>query len=168
MGRVRFKYLFHGTSSICRAAIEANGLLPVNGLLHLTTLPSLALDEAYWTVKGEDPHHGYKTPVGGDLLIVKVDRSAARDLRLDVGGWYEKESPKIRRLVAKRYAFRTEKPISPEHLSFLDKDLFSECDKLVGEIHLMAKLLPFQYSLDDERRILAKRQGTVLLSRPRD
>jgi hypothetical protein len=71
MKRIRSKYLFHGTSSIYRASIEKDGLLPVNGELHLTTLPSLALDEAHWTVNGEDPRYGYKEAVGGPLLIVK-------------------------------------------------------------------------------------------------
>lgn len=72
--RIRFKYLFNGTSSVFGLAIETDGLLPVNGALHLTTDPSVAGEEANWTVKGEDPRYGYKQAAGGTPLIVKVDR----------------------------------------------------------------------------------------------
>ena len=130
MKRIRFKYLFHGTSSIYRESIESNGLLPVNGALHLTTHPAVALDEAFFTVNGEDPRYGYKTGVGGDLLIVKVERSAARNLRLDIPGYFDKEATKIRRLVAKRFAFSTDTLNRPEDLSFIDTNIEAVCKKM--------------------------------------
>src|ERR1035441_10686211 len=113
MKRIRFKYLFHGTSSVFKRGIEKDGLLPVNGALHLTTDPSLAWDEANWTVNGEDPRYGYKRAIGGNPLIVIVDRDAVSGLSIDNPGWYDQNSPNVRRLVAKRVAFRTERSISP-------------------------------------------------------
>jgi hypothetical protein len=159
MKRIRFKYLFHGTSSIFRESIEKDGLLPVNGALHLTTDPALALDEAYWTVKGEDPSSGYKKAVGGTPLIVKVDRDAVSGLRIDSPGWYDKSSSKVRRLVAKRVAFRTEKPVSPTRLSFIGGNVEAELEKLFDQIHEMTTLrLPFQYDPSVEAAIREKQE----------
>jgi hypothetical protein len=89
-----------------------------------------------------------------------------RNLRLDVGGWYEKQSPKVRRLVAKRIAFRTDKSIAPQDLSLIDQNLYIEVKRYADELHLMAKLLPFQYSPEDERRILAERQRSLASFEP--
>jgi hypothetical protein len=157
MKRIRFKYLFHGTSSIFRESIEKDGLLPINGALHLTTDPALAFDEAYWTVRGEDPSSGYKKAVGGTPLIVKVDRDAVSGLRIDSPGWYDKTSSKVRRLVAKRVAFRTQIPVSPTHLSFIGENLEAELQILFDEIHEMTSLrLPFQYDPSREAEIREK------------
>ena len=157
MKRIRFKYLFHGTSSIFRESIEKDGLLPLNGALHLATDPSLALEEANWTVKGEDPSSGYKRAVGGDPLIVKVDREAVSQLRIDSPGWYDKSSPKVRRLVSKRVAFRTEKAVSPISLSFIGENFDAELERLFDEIHEMTTWrLPFQYHRCREAEIRAK------------
>jgi hypothetical protein len=145
MRRIRFKYLFHGTSSIYRDRIEKNGLLPVNGALHLTTNPCIAMDEAVFSVRGELRYGGYKTGVGGFPLVVKVERSAAIDLRLDTPGYYDAEAAKKHRLVAMRCAFLTDTLIRPENLSFIDTDIASECHKLLDEIHRMTTLLPFEY-----------------------
>ena len=110
MSRIRFKYLFHGTSSLYRADIEKAGLLPVNGLLHLTTHPLVALMEAEWTVSGE-PHlkAGYKKGVGGGRLVVLVERAEARNLQIDTPGYYDNESAKWRRLSQVRVGFRWRK-----------------------------------------------------------
>jgi hypothetical protein len=157
MRRIRFKHLFHGTSSIFRESIGKDGLLPISGALHLTTDPSLALEEANWTVNGEDPSSGYKTAVGGDPLIVKVDREAVSQLRIDSPGWYDKTSSKVRRLVAKRVAFKTEKAVSPISLSFIDEDFDAELERLFDEIHAMTTWrLPFQYHPSREAEIRAK------------
>ena len=145
MKRIRFKYLFHGTSSIYRESIESNGLLPVNGALHLTTHSGIALDEAVFTVRGEDLRYGYKRRVGGSPLVVKVERSAALNLRLDRPGYYDNEATKKHRLVAARCAFATDTLIRPEHLSFIDTDIEAVCNNLLDEIHCMTKLLPFEY-----------------------
>jgi len=155
---IRFRYLLHGTSSKHRAHIESNGLLPVNGKLHLTTNPAIAFDEAENTVKGE-PHliHGYKIGIGGDPLIVKVERGKVWNLRLDSPGYYDKESASIRRLVPKRFAFTTDALIRPEHLAFIDSDFEAECHRLTVEIHRMARLLPFQYRPEIEEAFLAER-----------
>jgi hypothetical protein len=153
MKRIRFKYLFHGTSSIYRESIEKDGLRPVNGALHLTTEPWLAWTEANWTVFGEDQSSGYKTGVGGRPLVVKVDREAVSQLRIDSPGWYEKESSKVRRLVAKRVAFRTEKAVSPISLSFIE-NFDAELQGSYDEIHAMTTLrLPFQYNPSREAEI---------------
>lgn len=72
MKRIRFKYLFHGTSSVFRQGIEKEGLLLVNGTLHLTRDPSLAWDEANWTVNSEDPRYGDKHAVSGKPLVVML------------------------------------------------------------------------------------------------
>jgi hypothetical protein len=145
MKRIRFKYLFHGTSSIYRKGIESNGLLPVNGSLHLTTHPGIAMDEAVFTVRGEDLRYGYKKGVGGCPLLVRVDRSAAINLRLDRPGYYDKEAAKKHRLAAIRCAFSTDTPIRPEDLSFIDTNIEAVCKELLDEIHGMTKLLPFEY-----------------------
>jgi hypothetical protein len=157
MKRIRFKYLFHGTSSVFRQGIEKEGLLPLNGALHLTTDPSLAWDEANWTVNGEDLHYGYKRSVGGKPLIVKVDRDAVSGLRIDSPGWYDKNSSKVRRLVAKRVAFRTEKPVSPVSISFVDSNFEVQLQRLFDEIHEMTTWrLPFQYDCYREAEIRAE------------
>jgi len=157
MKRIRFKYLFHGTSTVFRRGIETDGLLPVNGALHLTTDPSLAWDEANWTVNGEDPRHGYKLAVGGEPLIVKIDRDAVSGLTIDSPGWYDKNSSKVRRLVAKRVAFRTETVISPAGLSFIDSDFEVQLKRLFDEIHEMTTWrLPFQYDPCSEAEIRAE------------
>ena len=145
MKRICFKYLFHGTSSIYRKGIESNGLLPVNGALHLTTHPGIAIDEAVFTVRGEDLRYGYKKGVGGCPLVVRVDRSAAINLRLDRPGYYDKEAAKKHRLVAIRFSFATDTAIRAEHLSFIDREIEAECHRLLDEIHGMTKLLPFEY-----------------------
>jgi hypothetical protein len=157
MSRIRFKCLFHGTSSVFRQSIENEGLLPVNGVLHLTTDPSLAWDEANWTVSGEDQRHGYKIGVGGKPLIVTVDRNAVSCLRIDSPGWYDKNSYKVRRLVAKRVAFRTESAVSPVSLSFIDSNFEAQLERVFDEIHEMTKWrLPFQYHPRREAEILAE------------
>jgi hypothetical protein len=155
--RIRFKYLFHGTSSVFRLAIERDGLLPVNGALHLTTDPSLACQEANWTVTGEDPRHGYKQAAGGTPLIVKVDRDAVSCLTIDSPGWYDKSSRKVRRLVAKRVAFRTATAVRPVSLTFIDSDFSARLDQLFDEIHQMTtRRLPFQYDPAREAEIRAE------------
>jgi hypothetical protein len=157
MKRIRFKYLFHGTSSVFRGDIEKCGLLPVNGALHLTTDPSLAWGEANWTVNGEDPRHGYKRAVGGKPLIVRVDRDAVSRLSIDSPGWYDKSSSSVRRLVAKRVAFRTERGISPVSLSFIDSNFDAHLKRLFDEIHEMSPWrLPFQYDAYREAEIRAE------------
>jgi hypothetical protein len=158
MKRIRFKYLFHGTSSIFRESIEKDGLLPINGALHLTTDPSLAYEEAKWTVMG-DPSSGYKRAVGGNPLIVKVEREAVSQLRIDSPGWYDKSSSQVRRLVAKRVAFRTEKAVSPISLSFIGENFDPELERLFDAIHVMTtSRLPFQYHPCREAEIRAKLQ----------
>lgn len=137
MKRIRFKYLFHGTSSVCRQGIEKDGLLPFNGALHLTTDPFTALEEANWTVNGEDLRHGYKLGVGGKPIIVKVDRDAVSGLKIDRPGYYDKSSSKVRRLVAKRMAFKTERRISPASLSFIDANRHDLLKRLLDEIYEM-------------------------------
>lgn len=155
--RIRFKYLFHGTSSVFRLAIETDGLLPVNGALHLTTDPSLAWEEANWTVKGEDLRYGYKQAAGGTPLIVKVDRDAVSDLTVDSPGWYDRNSRKVRRLVAKRVAFRTGKAVRPASLTFIDSDFDTQLNRLFDEIHQMTTWrLPFQYHPSREAEIRAE------------
>lgn len=157
MRRIRFKYLFHGTSSIFRESIEKGGLLPKNGALHLTTDPGLAWTEANWTVHGEDLSSGYKRGVGGRPLLVRVDREAVSQLKIDSPGWYDKESSKVRRLVAKRVAFRTEKAVGPISLSFIGENLDAELQGFYDEIHLMTTLrLPFQYDPCHEAKIRAE------------
>jgi hypothetical protein len=143
--RIRFKYLFHGTSSTYRKSIETKGLLPVNGALHLTTHPCIALGEAVFTVRGEDLRYGYKRSVGGFPLVVKIDRSAAINLRLDRPGYYNKEAAKKHRLAAIRCAFSTDTSIRPEDISFIDTNIEAVCKELLDEIHGMTKLLPFEY-----------------------
>ena len=158
MRPIRFRYLFHGTSSKYRADIERDGLLPINGRLYLTTHPAIAFEEAENTVRGElHLIHGYKRAVGGNPLIVKVERAKVVNLRLDSPEYYDKESAKIRRLVPKRFAFTTNGAISPEHLAFIDSDFEAECNSLMIDIHLMASLLPFQYPPQIEEAILAER-----------
>lgn len=155
--RIRFKYLFHGTSSVFRLAIERDGLLPVNGALHLTTYPSLALLEAIGTVQGEDSRYGYKQAVGGTPLIVKVDRDAVSGLTVDSPGWYDGNSRKVLRLVAKRVAFRTGKAVKPASLTFIDSKFDIELKRLLDEIHQMTtRRLPFQYDSSDEAEIRAE------------
>ena len=158
MRPIRFRYLFHGTSSKYRGDIERDGLLPINGKLHLTTHPAIAFEEAENTVGGE-PHlvHGYKSAVGGNPLIVKVERAKVGNLRLDSPEYYNKESAKIRRLVPKRFAFTTNAVIRPEHLAFIDSNFEAECNSLMIDIHRMARLLPFQYPPEIEEAILAER-----------
>ena len=163
MKRIRFKYLFHGTSSIFRETIEEDGLLPVNGALHLTTDPSLALQEASWTVEGEDPSSGYKKAVGGEPIMVKVDREAVSQLRIDSPGWYDRNSTKVRRLVSKRVAFRTHKAVRPASLSFINENFDAELERLFDEIHEMTRWrLPFQYHPCREAEIRAKLESKRL------
>lgn len=156
MSRIRFKYLFHGTSSIFRRRIEKEGLLPRNGALHLTTNPEIAWEEADRTVRGEDPQYGYKRAVGGEPLIVKVDREAVSGLRIDSPGWYDKDSKKHLRLVAKRFSFRTERPVRPISLSFIDSDMEIHVPQLLDEINGMATWRsPFECRPDVEAEIRA-------------
>jgi hypothetical protein len=123
----------------------------------LTDHKRLAWQEAHWTVSGEDPRHGYKRPVGGKPLIVIVDRNAAFGLRVDSPGWYDKNSLKVRRLAAKRVAFRSGTGISPASLSFIDSNLEYRLGGLFDEIHEMTSWrLPFQYDPDREAEIRAE------------
>jgi len=88
---IKFRYLFHGTSSVHKANILANGLSPLNGELYLTTHPMVAPIEAEHTVKGEGHlTEGYKNGIGGLPLVTVVERSAAINLKLDVRGYYER------------------------------------------------------------------------------
>ena len=103
------------------------------------------MDEAVFTVRGEDLRYGYKKGVGGRPLVIRVDRSAATRLRLDRPGYYDQEAAKKHRLVAIRCSFVTDTAIRPEHFSFIDRDIESECHRLLEEIHGMTKLLPFEY-----------------------
>jgi hypothetical protein len=144
MSKIRFKYLFHGTSSLYRESIEKNGLVPVKGALHLTTHPLVALMEAEWTVNGE--HHlkaGYKKGVGGFRLVVCVERAAARNLQIDSPGYYEKEAARERRPSQVRVGFRTSIPIKPKDLSLLDTNLEQRCNQLLDEIERMTIPPPF-------------------------
>ena len=50
---IKFRYLFHGTSSVYSAGIKVSGLLPRSGVIYLTTHPMVALIEAERTVRGE-------------------------------------------------------------------------------------------------------------------
>lgn len=144
MSRIPFKYLFHGTSSLFRDGIEKHGLLPVNGALHLTTHPLVALMEAEWTVNGEAHlEAGYKKGAGGWQLVVRVERSEARNLRIDTPGYYEKVAATERRLSQVRVAFRTDVPIEPGSLSFIDTDLERRCNQHLDEIERMATFPPF-------------------------
>jgi hypothetical protein len=161
MNPMRFKFLFHGTSSIYRDSIGANGLLPNNGDLHLATYPCVALLEADRRINGDERQllGGYKKPVGGFRLIVKVRRSEAVCLRLD-SDYYKKEVATGQRFVTLRTAFSTGTPIGPENLSFIDANFEAEFKTLLIDIHRMAKLLPFQYPPDIERMVLAERQDS--------
>lgn len=100
---IRFRYLFHGTSSLYK-----RGLLPCNGVLHLTTHPFVALLEAWRTVSGERGFPGaHKPGVGGWPVVVKIERSAVMRLRSDPE-WYDKGQAIGRRLVQVRGEFSTD------------------------------------------------------------
>jgi hypothetical protein len=140
---MKFLWLFHGTSSRYQRNIEANGLLPINCALHLTTHPCIALLEAERTTRGDEAtlYSGYKQPVFGTALIVKVPRAAALGLRLDPE-YYDRRKARGYRLVTSRAAFITGTPIGPEHVSLLD---LAEFEQVIDEIDAMAKLPPFEY-----------------------
>jgi hypothetical protein len=124
--------------------MERDGLLPVNGALHVTTHPLVALMEAEWTVNGE--RHlkaGYKEGVGGLRLVVCIERAAAIGLRVDTPGYFEKGAAADRRRSQVRVAFRTNVAIKPRHLSFIETDLKKQCNQLLDEIERMTTLPPF-------------------------
>jgi len=136
----RFRYLFHGTSSVYRKNIREDGLLPSYGVLHLTTHPFVALWEAQGTVFGEEGFPGaYKPGVGGFPLVVMMKRSAAKRLLIDPA-WYDKGQATGRRLVQVRGEFATDIPISPIHLSLLEYDLDKVCHRLMEEINSVTRL----------------------------
>lgn len=139
---LRFPYLFHGTSSIHRRNIQENGLLPVNGVLHVTTHPFVALWEAWRTVSGEEGFPGaYKSGVGGWPLVVKIERSAVTRLRNDPE-WYNKGQAGGRRFVQVRGEFATDLGISSTHLSFIEHDLERACHQLMKEVNGLTRLPP--------------------------
>ena len=139
---VRFPYLFHGTSSFYQRNIQQNGLLPVNGVLHLTTHPFVALLEAHRTVCGEEGFPGARKPgVGGFAVVVKIERDAARRLRIDPE-WYDKSQAAGRRLVQVRGEFATDIAISATHLSFIEHDLDRACHQLMEEVNGLTRLPP--------------------------
>ncbi|MBZ5618150.1 MAG: hypothetical protein LAQ69_05345 [Acidobacteriia bacterium] len=145
---VKFRYLFHGTSSIHRASIQESGLLPRNGAIHLTTHPKVALIEAKRTVKGEGYlPNGYKGGTGGLPLIVAVERSAAVNLRLDALGYYEQLDRTGYRPSELRYAFTTSEHISPASISFIEADFLAECEKLLNEIEKMIPQHTFGFTI---------------------
>ena len=143
---IRFRYLFHGTSSLYKRDIREKGLLPCNGVLHLTTHPFVALLEAGRTVSGEEGFPGaHKRGVGGWPVVVKIERSAVTRLRIDPE-WYNKEQAIGRRLLQVRGEFATDMAVGPEHLSFIEYDLYDSdklnriCHQLVEEINGMTRL----------------------------
>lgn len=149
---IRFRYLFHGTSSISRRNIQENGLRPRNGVLHLTTHPFVALLEAQRTVCGEEGFRGaYKPGVGGIPVLVKIERAAVKKLRIDPE-WYDKGEAIGRRLVQVRGEFSTDIAISPENLSFIQFDVAEVCRQLMKEINGMTRLPPLERRF--ERRFL--------------
>lgn len=135
---VKFKHLFHGTSSVYRNSIRELGLLPKGGRLHLTTHPLVALVEALRTVRGEDDlTGGYKEAVGGSPLVVLVERLAAANLKIDVPGYYEKDDRAGYRPSELRFAFVMDGRVPPPALSFVEGDPEIYCKRMLDEIDAM-------------------------------
>jgi hypothetical protein len=154
---VKFRQLFHGTSSLYKAAIQENGLLPRDGPIYLSTQPKVALLEADRTVRGEDNlRDGYKKGVGGAPLLVAVDRSAATGLKLDVAGYYERGTPF--RPSEVRFAFMTSQPISAASISFIENDQRNVCNRLLEEIEEMTRRRTFDNAIgvDFKNRIVVR------------
>jgi hypothetical protein len=119
------------------------GLLPEKGereRIHLTTHPEVALLEAIRTVEGE-PYlkDGYKQSVGGDPLIVIVDRARVSGLKLDIGYYDRKDEHEWQYRPSEiRLAFITSNPISCEALAFIEANHEAECRNLLQEIEGLA------------------------------
>jgi hypothetical protein len=146
---VKFRFLFHGTSSFHKPSIQKNGLSPRNGTVYLTTHPRIALLEAERTVKGEaNLREGYKRGVGGSPIIVVVDRSAAVKLKLDIPGYYERPAAVGYRLSEVRLAFATSEGVSPASVSFIENNILAECQTLLAEIELMTSTTTFGFTLN--------------------
>jgi hypothetical protein len=134
---IKFRHLFHGTSSVYKASIQEAGLLPQSRPIFLTTHPLVALMEAHRTVDGEENLlQGYKKRVGGSPIVVIVERAAATKLSLDAEYYYQEDRPGYRRPEL-RYSFATNEGISPASLSFLETGLFYQCKELLDEINWM-------------------------------
>ena len=139
---IRFRYLFHGTSSIYRTNLQQKGLLPSGGVLHLTTHPFVALLEAHRTVCGETGFPGaHKPGVGGFPVVVKIERAVVKRLRIDPE-WYDKQQAIGRRLVQVRGEFATDVAIGAVDLSFIEYDLDSVCHQLMEETNSLTRLPP--------------------------
>jgi hypothetical protein len=141
---IKFQHLFHGTSSVHKISIQESGLLPINGAIYLTTHPLVALIEALRTVNGEQHlADGYKKGVGGSPLVVLIKRSAVSNLRVDVCGYYERTKRTDYRRSEIRFAFTVSECIPSASMSFLETDLYSECDKRLKEIERMTSSCTF-------------------------
>jgi hypothetical protein len=145
---VKFQNLFHGTSSVHKASILANGLLPQNDAIYLTTHPEVALLEADRTVSGEGYlRGGYKQGIGGEPLVVVIDRIAALNLKLDVRGYYDQADRVGYRSSELRFAFTTNESISPESITLIEEDLENECKRRLEQIENMTKRPTFDFAI---------------------
>jgi len=145
---VKFRYLFHGTSSVHRESILQTGLTPRETALYLTTHPMVALIEAGRTVDGEgNLREGYKTGIGGTPLIVLVERKAATHLKLDNPGYYERHEGIGYRPSEVRFAFTTTKAVPPASISLIEGDLHSKCIKLLDDIESMNSQPVFGFAI---------------------
>ena len=86
--KIKYQYLFHGTSSLNRADIKKYGLMPgyndsgkdtKEDGVYVTTDFHLAVREAKWTVEGENGEEG----IGGSPVVVVIDRSKVSGLKID-------------------------------------------------------------------------------------
>jgi hypothetical protein len=154
--RVKFRYLFHGTSSVHKASIQESGLLPRHGPIHLTTHPKLALVEAIRTVSGEGYLlNGYKEGVGGSPIIVIIERSAAAKLTLDAG-YYDQTDTEHYSPRELRYAFTTCEPIPRSSISLVEDDCLVECDRLLAEIETMTNQPTYKYGLNFDHLVYGR------------
>lgn len=146
---ITFSHLFHGTSTIYKTNIQENGLMPINGPIHLTTHPEVALIEAQRTVNGEaNLRAGYKKASGGLPLIVIVQRFAVVGLKLDIPGYHERGDDRSEYRVSEaRFAFRTPEPIAPGLLTFIERDCEGECRALLNKINTMTRKAPLGFTV---------------------
>lgn len=109
--------------------------------------------EALRTVNGEENlRDGYKKGVGGSPIIIRVERSAAAKLRLDVPGYYEPSDGAGYRPSQVRLAFVTNECILPTSISFIETDSQNECKKLLKEIDGMTNRPTFGFGLEFDFR----------------